>query len=76
MELKSAIGRSDGNVYGTLRDWARREPLNDGEVAPGLEEHLLPLLKERRQQLEAETGKSMAARPGVVQTVVQQHSKL
>ena len=77
LELNSAIGRSDGNVYGTLLAWARREPLNDGEVAPGLEEHLLPLLKQRRQQLEAETGKSMATRPGVVQTVAQQqHSKL
>lgn len=44
-ELKSALGRYDGKVYSTLYEWAQKEPLNQGEVVPGYEELIKPILK-------------------------------
>lgn len=46
-ELKSALGRYDGKVYSTLYEWAQKEPLNKGEVVPGYEEIIKPILKSK-----------------------------
>ena len=44
LELNSVLGREDGDVYPALLDWARRSPLNRSEVAPGIVEHMKPIM--------------------------------
>ena len=44
--LNSSLGRYDGNVYEDMFDWARKfNPLNQPEVADGIEEFILPLYR-------------------------------
>ena len=58
--LNSALGKWDGNVYEALYKWANtNNPMNESEVAPGVERILLPLMKEGRR-LAAEEQKSEA----------------
>jgi len=44
--LKSALGRSDGNVYHHLLETARKDPLNQTEPGPGYEPHLRRLIRD------------------------------
>jgi acyl-CoA oxidase len=67
IELNSAIGRYDGNVYETLLDWARKEPMNEGPVVAEWELNWLPFFKSARARLESEIGKPLSELPGVVQ---------
>lgn len=39
-KLKSALGQYNGNVYNSIMDAARRDPLNHIEPGPGYNEHL------------------------------------
>eukprot|EP00475_Leptophrys_vorax_P021923 TRINITY_DN2979_c0_g1_i2.p1 TRINITY_DN2979_c0_g1~~TRINITY_DN2979_c0_g1_i2.p1 ORF type:complete len:685 (-),score=208.09 TRINITY_DN2979_c0_g1_i2:62-1846(-) len=43
--LNSALGRYDGNVYEALYEQAKKSPLNSSDIAPGINEYLLPLMK-------------------------------
>jgi acyl-CoA oxidase len=43
--LNSCLGRYDGNVYEALYNMAKNSTLNTSEVAPGVKEYLLPLMK-------------------------------
>ncbi|CAB9522491.1 Peroxisomal acyl-coenzyme A oxidase 1 [Seminavis robusta] len=42
--LKSALGRWDGDVYPALLDYARRDPLNAKSIGPGYDPHLKRLI--------------------------------
>ena len=56
--LNSALGRWDGNVYESLYRWANtNNPMNESQVAPGVERILLPLMKEGRRLAEEEQRK-------------------
>ena len=51
--LNSALGKWDGNVYDTLYTWARTaNPMNDSDIAPGVERILLPIMKNGRKLAE------------------------
>lgn len=66
-ELRSALGRYDGNVYANLLDWAQRYELNDTEVleyrkfvfmihfvlkvSPTFHKYLGPLMREARSKI-------------------------
>eukprot|EP01121_Diplochlamys_sp_Union-15-3_P017458 TRINITY_DN6146_c0_g1_i1.p1 TRINITY_DN6146_c0_g1~~TRINITY_DN6146_c0_g1_i1.p1 ORF type:complete len:676 (+),score=120.30 TRINITY_DN6146_c0_g1_i1:43-2028(+) len=45
--LNSALGRYDGDVYNSLMEWAKKEPLNKTDVVDGYEQFLKPLLKSK-----------------------------
>ena len=61
--LNSALGKWDGNVYEALYRWANtNNPMNQSEVAPGVERILLPLMKEGRRLAEEEQRKEAAQR--------------
>ncbi|MFH4983965.1 hypothetical protein AB6A40_010674 [Gnathostoma spinigerum] len=51
LELKSALGRRDGNVYKALVEWAKQSQLNDSEIFPEITKHLLPMMREARAKL-------------------------
>eukprot|EP00041_Stephanoeca_diplocostata_P028972 m.842684 g.842684 ORF g.842684 m.842684 type:complete len:339 (+) comp23470_c1_seq80:2079-3095(+) len=55
-ELNSAIGQYSGNVYPTLLEWAKLEPLNRGAVVRGWEKHYGKTLEEGRKLLLDSTG--------------------
>jgi len=42
--LKSALGRYDGNVYPSILETSKKDPLNMTEPGPGYEEHLKRLI--------------------------------
>jgi len=50
-ELKSVLGRYDGNVYENLYKWARESPLNQQEVLDSVKKYLLPMMAEARSKL-------------------------
>ena len=53
--LNSALGKWDGNVYECLYTWARTgNPMNESDIAPGVERILLPLMKNGRKRAEEE----------------------
>ena len=63
--LNSALGKWDGNVYEALYKWANTSnPMNDSDVAPGVERILLPLMREGRRLAEEEQKKEAATREG------------
>ncbi|EGD76132.1 hypothetical protein PTSG_00839 [Salpingoeca rosetta] len=47
--LNSALGRADGRVYEALYEYAQKEPMNQHEVSPAVEQHLLPLMQTTRR---------------------------
>lgn len=50
--LNSALGRYDGNAYGTMLQWAQqKEPLNHVEVLPAFTQHITPLVHKHRAKL-------------------------
>ncbi|GMR33208.1 hypothetical protein PMAYCL1PPCAC_03403, partial [Pristionchus mayeri] len=51
LELKSVLGRRDGNVYPALLEWAKKSQLNRTEVLPTFEKYLGPMMKEERSHL-------------------------
>ncbi|GMR33140.1 hypothetical protein PMAYCL1PPCAC_03334 [Pristionchus mayeri] len=51
LELRSVLGRRDGNVYPALLEWAKQSPLNKTEVLPTFEKYLVPMFKEGRSHL-------------------------
>ncbi|CAJ0570312.1 unnamed protein product, partial [Mesorhabditis spiculigera] len=50
-ELRSVLGRRDGNVYDNLLKWAQSNPLNNVEVLPAVEKHLMPMMKSAKSKL-------------------------
>jgi len=63
--LNSALGKWDGNVYEALYQWANTSnPMNESQVAPGVERILLPLMKEGRRLAEEEQRKAEVERQG------------
>ncbi|CAJ0953827.1 unnamed protein product, partial [Mesorhabditis belari] len=48
-ELRSVLGRRDGNVYENLLKWAKANPLNKEEVLPGFAKHLQPMMERARE---------------------------
>jgi hypothetical protein len=67
LELNSALGRADGNVYEALLEWAKDSPLNAGAVVEGWDERYGEIVRMGRKSLEVETGKSLADYPGIIQ---------
>ncbi|GMT34858.1 hypothetical protein PFISCL1PPCAC_26155, partial [Pristionchus fissidentatus] len=51
LELRSVLGRRDGNVYPALLEWAKQSPLNKTEVLPTFGKYLEPMMKECRSHL-------------------------
>ncbi|KAJ1361463.1 hypothetical protein KIN20_020723 [Parelaphostrongylus tenuis] len=51
LQLRSVLGRRDGNVYPALLEWAKMSPLNRTEVLPTFEKYLGPMMKESRSKL-------------------------
>lgn len=50
--LNSALGRYDGNAYGTMLKWAQeKEPLNQIDVLPAFKQHIMPLVQKHRAKL-------------------------
>ncbi|CAJ0923082.1 unnamed protein product, partial [Mesorhabditis belari] len=50
-ELRSVLGRRDGNVYDNLLKWAKSNPLNRTEVLPAVEKHLMPMMLAAKSKL-------------------------
>ncbi|CAD6189218.1 unnamed protein product [Caenorhabditis auriculariae] len=50
-ELKSVLGRRDGNVYPALLEWAKQSPLNKTEVLPTFDKYLGPMMREAKSKL-------------------------
>ncbi|KAF8385054.1 acox-1.6 [Pristionchus pacificus] len=51
LELRSVLGRRDGNVYPALLEWAKKSQLNRTEVLPTFAKYLGPMMKEGRSNL-------------------------
>uniref|UniRef100_A0A183CIW5 ACOX domain-containing protein n=1 Tax=Globodera pallida TaxID=36090 RepID=A0A183CIW5_GLOPA len=51
-ELKSVLGRRDGNVYEHLLEWAKQSPINANDVLPFHEKYLGSFMKEVREERE------------------------
>jgi len=49
--LISALGKYDGNCYETLYEWAKKEPFNQGEVVPGYNQYIKPLMNVSKAKL-------------------------
>uniref|UniRef100_A0A8R1I2G8 Acyl-coenzyme A oxidase n=1 Tax=Caenorhabditis japonica TaxID=281687 RepID=A0A8R1I2G8_CAEJA len=47
-ELRSVLGRRDGNVYENLFAWAKASPLNKTDVLPSVDKYLKPLMESAR----------------------------
>ena len=56
-ELKSVLGRWDGNVYENLLEWAQQQPLNATDVLPFHEKYLGKAMKEARKRRQQEMSK-------------------
>eukprot|EP01130_Rhizamoeba_saxonica_P014844 TRINITY_DN6526_c0_g1_i1.p1 TRINITY_DN6526_c0_g1~~TRINITY_DN6526_c0_g1_i1.p1 ORF type:complete len:604 (-),score=113.21 TRINITY_DN6526_c0_g1_i1:15-1826(-) len=50
-ELKSALGRFDGDVYPALYKWARSSPLNKGDVFNGFHDYIKPMMNLNQAKL-------------------------
>ncbi|UMM39462.1 hypothetical protein L5515_016514 [Caenorhabditis briggsae] len=50
-ELKSVLGRRDGNVYPALLEWAQNSQLNRSDVLPSHTKYLGPMMKDARSKL-------------------------
>ncbi|CAJ0567732.1 unnamed protein product, partial [Mesorhabditis spiculigera] len=48
-ELRSVLGRRDGNVYDNLLKWAQSNPLNKEDVLPGFKTSLQPMMARARE---------------------------
>jgi len=48
--LNSALGAHDGHVYENLYKWAKKSPLNESDVADGVKQYLLPLMKKGQEK--------------------------
>ncbi|CAP27866.1 Protein CBG07946 [Caenorhabditis briggsae] len=44
MQLRSVLGRRDGNVYENLFKWAKSSPLNKTDVLPSVTQYLKPMM--------------------------------
>ncbi|CAI5451297.1 unnamed protein product [Caenorhabditis angaria] len=51
IELRSVLGRRDGNVYPALLEWAQNSSLNKKEVLAPFEKHIGPMMKKARSML-------------------------
>ncbi|CAI5456765.1 unnamed protein product [Caenorhabditis angaria] len=51
LELKSVLGKRDGNVYEALLQWAQNSQLNKSDVIPTFEKYLGPMMKDARSKL-------------------------
>uniref|UniRef100_A0A8R1DXR3 Acyl-coenzyme A oxidase n=1 Tax=Caenorhabditis japonica TaxID=281687 RepID=A0A8R1DXR3_CAEJA len=47
MQLRSVLGRRDGNVYENLVAWAKASPLNKTDVLPSVEKYLKPMMNSK-----------------------------
>ncbi|TKR69693.1 hypothetical protein L596_021818 [Steinernema carpocapsae] len=47
-QLKSVLGRRDGNVYEHMLEWAKFSELNKTDVIPAFDKYLGPMMKENR----------------------------
>ncbi|KAL8226739.1 hypothetical protein R6Q57_016571 [Mikania cordata] len=45
--LSSVLGHYDGNVYPKLYEAARKDPLNESDIAEGIEQYVQPILKQK-----------------------------
>eukprot|EP00040_Diaphanoeca_grandis_P018298 m.96171 g.96171 ORF g.96171 m.96171 type:complete len:726 (+) comp26873_c1_seq1:106-2283(+) len=68
MELVSAIGSENGDVYGKLLGWAKRDPMNEGDVIDQWDEHYGKLLAQGRIDLLNFTGQTLESIPAIDQT--------
>ncbi|UMM15031.1 hypothetical protein L5515_002619 [Caenorhabditis briggsae] len=48
MQLRSVLGRRDGNVYENLFKWAKSSPLNQTDVLPSVTQHLKPMMEKSK----------------------------
>uniref|UniRef100_A0A914MNE9 Acyl-coenzyme A oxidase n=1 Tax=Meloidogyne incognita TaxID=6306 RepID=A0A914MNE9_MELIC len=51
-ELRSVLGRKDGQVYENLLEWAKKSPLNEHDVLPFHEKYLGSAMREARKKRE------------------------
>ncbi|CAI4228786.1 unnamed protein product [Auanema sp. JU1783] len=50
-ELKSVLGRRDGNVYPALLEWVQQSPLNKTEVLSSYHKYLGPMMKDAKSKI-------------------------
>ncbi|ULT92639.1 hypothetical protein L3Y34_010025 [Caenorhabditis briggsae] len=50
-ELKSVLGRRDGNVYPALMEWTKHSKLNQKDVPEAFEKYLAPIMKKIRAKI-------------------------
>lgn len=50
-ELKSVLGRRDGNVYPGLFEWTKHSQLNNKEVHPAFDKYLTPIMDKIRAKM-------------------------
>ncbi|UMM15033.1 hypothetical protein L5515_002621 [Caenorhabditis briggsae] len=48
MQLRSVLGRRDGNVYENLFKWAKSSPLNKTDVLPSVTQYLKPMMEKSK----------------------------
>ncbi|CAB16866.1 Acyl-coenzyme A oxidase acox-1.4 [Caenorhabditis elegans] len=48
MQLRSVLGRRDGNVYENLFKWAKSSPLNKSDVLPSVDKYLMPMMEKAK----------------------------
>ncbi|CAO4363332.1 unnamed protein product [Caenorhabditis nigoni] len=48
MQLRSVLGRHDGNVYENLFKWAKSSPLNDKDVLESVTKYLKPMMEKSK----------------------------
>ncbi|CAB16865.1 Acyl-coenzyme A oxidase acox-1.3 [Caenorhabditis elegans] len=48
MQLRSVLGRRDGNVYENLFKWAKSSPLNKSDVLPSVDKYLKPMMEKAK----------------------------
>jgi len=65
-ELNSALGNYDGNVYETLLEWAKLDPMNQTPVVEGFDEFYGKVLHEGRGALQ-KMGKDIEKIDGIIQ---------
>uniref|UniRef100_A0A1I7TUV3 Acyl-coenzyme A oxidase n=1 Tax=Caenorhabditis tropicalis TaxID=1561998 RepID=A0A1I7TUV3_9PELO len=51
IELKSVLGRRDGNVYPGLMEWTKHSQLNEKDVPVAFDKYLAPIIKKLRSRL-------------------------
>jgi len=50
-QLRSVLGRRDGQVYPALFNWAKQSRLNQTEVLPSFDKYLKPMMDKARAKL-------------------------